>query len=257
LVKAQSCWLQNRIENIKEQNMIVNLAEKLYNGTKKSHTAAENVGFMKCFVKGVVDKECFAKFLSNFYFIYTALEIGIESHKHHPAIRGVYFPELNRQDALVKDMEFYYGEQWQEQIKPSPVTQTYLQRLQKLVNCSPELLIGHTYTRYMGDLSGGQMLQAIAQSGLKLQGFQGTSFYNFEQIPDKKAFKGKYRKALNSIPIDNVTAEKIVDEANYAFKLNMQIAQELEDMLIRAIGQLTFNNLTSSYTHGSTEVTTS
>lgn len=77
----------------------------------------------------------------------------------------------------------------------------------------------------MGDLSGGHMLQVIAQSSPKLEGFQGTSFYKFEHIPDKKAFKGKYRKALNSIPIDNGTAEKIVDKANYAFKLNMQIVQ--------------------------------
>ena len=124
--------------------MSVNLAGKLYDDTQKSHTSAENVGFMKFPVTGVVDKECFVKFWSNFYFIYTALEIGIENHKHNPVIKGIYFPELNYQDALVKDMEFYYGEKWQEQIKPSSVTQACLLRLKQLVNSSPELLIGHT-----------------------------------------------------------------------------------------------------------------
>ena len=237
--------------------MSSNLAGKLRVGTQKSHTAAENVGFMKCFVKGVVDKDCFAKFLSNLYFVYSALESGIKNYKEHPVIGVMYFPELNRRDALVKDMEFYYGNQWQGQIKPSPATQIYLQRLHQLVTQAPELLIGHTYTRYMGDLSGGQMLQAVAQSGLKLQGFQGTSFYNFEQISDKKAFKDKYRTALNSVPVDDVTAEKIVAEANYAFQLNMQMVQELEGSLIKAIGQVMFNTLTNSRSACSTEVAAS
>ncbi|CDN14949.1 Heme oxygenase [Richelia intracellularis] len=234
--------------------MSSNLAGKLRVGTQKSHTAAENVGFMKCFVKGVVDKDCFAKFLSNLYFVYSALEGGIKNYKNHPTVGVMYFPELNRQDALVKDMEFYYGNQWQEQIKPSAATQVYLQRLHQLVTHTPELLIGHTYTRYMGDLSGGQMLQRIAQSGLNLTGFQGTSFYNFEQIPDKKAFKDTYRIALNSVPVDDVTAEKIVGEANYAFQLNMEMVQELEGSLIKAIGQVMFNTLTNSRSTGSTEV---
>ena len=34
------------------------------------------------------------------------------------------------------------------------------------------------------------------------------------QIRDKKAFKEKYRQALNSLPIDDTTVEKIVAEAN-------------------------------------------
>ncbi|MDJ0798091.1 MAG: heme oxygenase (biliverdin-producing) [Calothrix sp. MO_167.B12] len=237
--------------------MSSNLAAKLRTGTQKSHTAAENVGFMKCFVKGVVDKDCFAKLLSNLYFVYGALEAGIENNRNHPVVGVMYFPELNRQAALEEDMEFYYGKQWRSQIKPSPATQTYLNRLQQLVTHAPELLIGHAYTRYMGDLSGGQMLQAIAQSGLKLTGFQGTSFYNFEQIPDKKVFKDKYRQALNSVPVDDGTADKIVAEAHYAFQLNMQMMQELEGSLIQAIGQVMFNTLTSTRSVGSTEVATS
>ncbi len=237
--------------------MSSNLAAKLRVGTQKSHTAVENVGFMKCFVKGVVDKDCFAKFLSNLYFVYNALETGMEKNKNHPVIGVMHFPELNRQAALEKDMEFYYGKQWRKQIKPSLATQAYLNRLQQLVAQAPELLIGHAYTRYMGDLSGGQMLQAIAQSGLKLTGFQGTSFYHFEQIPDKKAFKDKYRQALDAVPVDDATATKIVAEANYAFQLNMQMVQELEGSLIKAIGQVMFNTLTRSHSVGSTEVATS
>jgi heme oxygenase len=220
-----------------------NLAMKLRVGTQQAHTNSENVGFMKCFIKGVVDKNCFIQLLSNFYFVYSELEAAIEKHKQHPVISLIYFPELNRQSSLKQDMLFYYGNQWQETIKPSPATQAYIARIQQISTHEPALLLAHSYTRYLGDLSGGQMLQKIAQSALKLSGYTGTSFYNFEQIPDKQAFKEKYRQALDKLPIDDISADKIVAEANYAFKLNMQIFQELETLLIETIGRDTYNSL--------------
>ncbi|MGF1935427.1 MAG: heme oxygenase (biliverdin-producing) [Nostoc sp. ChiQUE02] len=235
--------------------MSSNLAIKLRSGTQQAHTSAENVGFMKCFLKGVVDKDCFAKFLSNLYYVYSELEAALDSHVEHPVISAVYFPELNRQSSLEKDMVFYYGDNWKEQVTPSPATQTYIDRIREISASEPALLLGHAYTRYMGDLSGGQMLQKVAQSALKLSGYEGTSFYNFEQIPDKKAFKDKYRQALNALPVDDITAERIVAEANNAFGLNLQMAQELEGSLIKALGQVLFNSLTRSQNSGSTEVT--
>ncbi|MBE9007400.1 heme oxygenase (biliverdin-producing) [Fortiea sp. LEGE XX443] len=233
--------------------MSSNLAVKLRSGTQKAHTAAENVGFMKCFLKGVVDRDCFAKFLSNLYFVYSELEAALASHQNHPVIGGVYFPELNRLAALEKDMVFYYGNGWRSLITPANHAKIYIARIQQLSASEPALLIGHAYTRYMGDLSGGQMLQKIAQSTLKLSGYEGTSFYNFEQIPDKKAFKDKYRDALNGVSVDDATADRIVAEANNAFSFNVQMAEELEGSLIRAIGQVLFNNLTRSHNLGSTE----
>ena len=225
-----------------------NLAIKLREGTQQSHAATEKIGFMKCFVKGMVDRSCFAKFLSNLYFVYSELEAALENHKNHPCISVLYFPELNRKANLEKDLEFYYGSEWQNKITPLAATQNYISRIREVAEKEPELLIGHAYTRYMGDLSGGQMLQKVVQSTLKLEGYQGTSFYNFEQIPDKKAFKNTYREALDKVPVDEKTADKIVVEANNSFQFNMQIAKELEEILIKSIGEVMFHKLISNET---------
>ncbi|MGI8504975.1 MAG: heme oxygenase (biliverdin-producing) [Hassallia sp.] len=224
--------------------MSSNLAVKLRAGTQQSHTMAENVGLMKCVLKGIVDRDIFATFLGNLYYVYSELQAAIESNLKHPFIGALYFPELNRKAFLEKDMVFYYGNDWCSLVTPSPVTQTYIKRIRELSATEPVLLLGHAYTRYMGDLSGGQMFQKLVQMALKLSGYEGTSFYNFEQIPDKNAFKNKYRQALNELPIDDATANRIIVEANNAFKLNMEIAQELEENLIKAIGKDTFNSLT-------------
>ena len=224
--------------------MSSNLAVKLRAGTQQSHTMAENVGLMKCVLKGIVDRDIFAKYLGNLYYVYSELEAAIESNLKHPFIRALYFPELNRKAFLEKDMVFYYGNDWCSLVTPSPVTQTYINRIREVSATEPALLLGHAYTRYMGDLSGGQMFQKVVQMALKLSVYEGTSFYNFEEIPDKNAFKNKYRQALNELPVDDTTANRIIAEANNGFKLNMQIAQELEENLIKAIGQDTFNSLT-------------
>jgi heme oxygenase len=113
--------------------------------------------------------------------------------------------------------------------------------------------VAHSYTRYLGDLSGGQILKNIAVNAMNLTDGQGTAFYEFETISDEKAFKNQYRAALNELPIDEATADRIVDEANDAFGKNMKMFMELEGNLIKAIGQMLFNTLTRRRSRGSTE----
>lgn len=236
--------------------MSINLATKLREGTKKSHTMAENVGFVKCFLKGVVEKTSYRKLVANLYFVYSAIEEEMEKHREHPVLSKVYFPELNRKQSLEKDLYYYYGPNWREQVAPSPAAQAYVQRIREISATEPELLIAQSYTRYLGDLSGGQILKGIAQRGMNLSEGEGSAFYEFADIPDEKAFKNKYRQAMNELPIDEAMADKIVDEANAAFGMNMKMFMELEGNLIKAIGQMLFNTLTRKRTAGSTELAT-
>ena len=236
--------------------MSSHLATKLREGTKKAHTMAENVGFVKCFLKGVVEKTSYRKLVSNLYFVYSAIEEEMERHHNHPVISKIHFSELNRKDSLEKDLYYYYGANWQEQITPSPAAQAYVQRIHEIANTAPALLVAHSYTRYLGDLSGGQILKGITQRGMNLSNGEGTAFYEFDDISDEKAFKDMYRQAMNDLPIDDAAAERIVEEANAAFGMNMAMFNELEGNLIKAIGQMLFNTLTRRFTRGSTELVT-
>lgn len=240
----------------REFSMSSNLATKLREGTKKAHTMAENVGFVKCFLKGVVEKNSYRKLVANFYFVYSAMEEEMERHRQHPVLSKIYFRQLNRQRSLEQDLSYYYGSNWREQIAPSPAGQEYIQRIRDLSASAPELLVAHSYTRYLGDLSGGQILKKIAQRAMNLSEEGGIAFYDFKDIPDEKAFKAMYREALDELPIDDATADRIVDEANAAFGMNMKMFMELEGNLIKAIGLMLFNTLTRRRTSGSTELAT-
>lgn len=224
--------------------MSIELATMLKEGTKKSHTMAENVGFVKCFLKGVVEKNSYRNLVANLYFVYSAMEEEMAKHTEHPILSQIYFPELNRKASLEEDLQYYFGNNWRETVSPSPAGEAYVKRIREVSAQSPELLVAHSYTRYLGDLSGGQILKGIAQRAMNLEDGAGTSFYEFEEISDEKAFKNTYRQALNELPIDQVTADNIVEEANDAFGLNMNMFKELEGNLIKGIGIMLFNTLT-------------
>nr|QUE28175.1 PbsA [Sahlingia subintegra] len=225
--------------------MATDLANQLREGTTKAHSMAENVTFVKSFLSGVVDKNSYKKLVANLYFVYCAMEEEILKNKNHDAISPIYFPELNRKESLEDDLEFYYGKNWINEVEASPATQVYVDRIHQIGNTQPELLVAHAYTRYLGDLSGGQILKKIAQSAMQLSTSEGVAFYNFKDIKDEKEFKNEYRSAINSITLSQETQDDIISEANISFNLNMKIFQELNSSLIKIMIMLLLNTIKS------------
>lgn len=223
----------------------MSLAEQLRQGTTKSHSMAENVSFVKSFLGGVVDKRSYRTLVANLFFVYSAIEEEMYKNKSNTSIGPIYFDQLNRKESLEKDLLYYYGSNWQSIVKPSTVTQIYVDRIHEIGNHQPELLISHAYTRYMGDLSGGQILKNIAKNAMQLSGDQGTEFYIFRNIKNDKEFKQMYRKALDSISVTENQVSLIISEANVAFNLNMKMFQELNSNIVKIMLMLLSNAITS------------
>jgi heme oxygenase len=213
--------------------MTSKLATQLREGTSKSHTMAENVNFIKSFLGGVIDRTSYTEMLSKLYFVYEAIENAMEQNKEHEYIKPIYFPELNRTESLKEDLIFHYGEDWLENITLSKATLDYVNRIKTVSKEKPELLVAHAYTRYLGDLSGGQILKKIAQRSMGLEGSEGLAFYEFKEVSDEAQFKLNYKAALDSLPIKENEASQIIAEANTAFTLNMNIFSELEFNLVK------------------------
>lgn len=240
-------------------NPVMTLSGRLREGTQQSHTAAENTAFMKCFMKGIVEREPLRKLFADLYFVYEALESALRQHARHSILSTNLLPELHhrlaRTEKLANDLRFYYGENWQAEIALSPAGRLYRERIQALSHNDPTLLIAHAYTRYMGDLSGGQNLQKVIRSALSLPPDQGTDFYNFEQITTaeaRRSFKDRYRRALDALPVNEAAIKRIIVEANEAFRLNRDVMHELEADVKASIGDHTFDLLTRQERPGST-----
>lgn len=206
------------------------LSELLKAGTVEAHDKAENTQFVKDFLKGHIRKELFKLATVALYFTYSALEEEMDGNRDQPQFAPLYFPEeLHRREALAKDLEFFYGENWQAVVQLSEATRKYVDRIHEVGRSEPELLVAHAYTRYMGDLSGGQVLKKVAQRALKLPSTgEGVHFYTFDNISSAKEFKQLYRSRMNDLDLDQETKLRIVEEANRSFGFNMEIFNELE-----------------------------
>ena len=225
---------------MKQNVRLVMFSKELKEGTSKSHSAAENTKFVSSFLKGVVSEENYRGLIANFYFVYRAMEEEISKHKSDPTIGQVYYKSLERTNSLERDLRYFYGPNWRSIVVPSEATQKYVNRIREV---EPYLLIAHHYTRYIGDLSGGVILKGIAEKALSLTG-EGLHFYDFPDISDAKGFKTTYRTQLDALPLTEQQKSAIIEEANYAFQLNMYLFDELEGNATKSLWKMLVNAIT-------------
>ena len=162
-----------------------------------------------------------------------------EEISKNPIVAVIDDPVLYRTNSLERDLRYYYGPNWRSIVTPTPACQEYVNRIRDVDKL---LLIGHHYTRYIGDLSGGQILKGIAEKAMTdLPEGEGLHFYDFDKIEDAKAYKNDYRATLDAMDLDQSQIDAIISEANYAFKLNMYMFDEIQGSARRSLWTLFTN----------------
>ena len=216
----------------------------LKEGTKESHSAAENTKFVASFLRGVVDYEEYRKLLTNFYYVYDTMEQRIRESED-PMVQAVRSESLERKEGIERDLEYYYGADWKEKQIPSDACNKYCHRINEVAEENPFLLVAHHYTRYIGDLSGGKILKEITARVLKPPAGKGLDFYEFPSIPDAKLFKQNYRAVLDNLGTTVPQENALIAEANYAFELNMNMFDEIKGNATKSFLKLALSYLGS------------
>jgi len=224
--------------------MMTDLAKQLKEGTKVSHSAAENTKFVASFLRGVVDYEEYRKLLTNFYYVYDTMEQRIRETED-PMVQAIKSEDLERKEAIERDLEYYYGPDWKDKQTPSEACNKYCHRLNEVAEQNPYLLVAHHYTRYIGDLSGGKILKEITARVLNPPQGKGLDFYEFPSIPDAKLFKQNYRACLDNLGTDASQEIALITEANYAFRLNMYMFDEIQGSASKSFLKLALSYLGS------------
>lgn len=200
--------------------------------TKDSHVRAENTELMLSFQRGKVTLEQYKLLLCSLHEVYQALEEELDRNSNHPGVAPIYFPaELARLEAIEKDLEYFYGRDWRAKIVVPAATKRYCHRLRQIGKENPEFLVAHAYTRYLGDLSGGQVLGRIAQKSMGLKSGEGLSFFAFPGVSSPNLFKQLYRSRMNSVELTEEERNGVLEEAVRAFELNIQVFDDLQKTL--------------------------
>ncbi|KAK2833864.1 hypothetical protein Q5P01_017753 [Channa striata] len=213
------------------------LSEQIKAATKANHVRAENTELMLSYQKGRISLTQYKLLLCSLYEIYKALEEELDRNAAHPAVAPIYFPqELARVESLERDLQHFFGSDWRRKLIVPAATHRYQQRLRQIGKENPELLVAHAYTRYLGDLSGGQVLGKITQKSLGLSSKEGLLFFSFPGVSSPNRFKQLYRSRMNSVELTEGQRAAVLEEAVSAFELNIQVFDDLQKMLNATAG---------------------
>lgn len=205
---------------------VIPFSAALRERSSSAHSSSEGSGFMTDLMKGEGTRDDYVALVAQHWCIYAALEAAAERMRRDPVASVFISDRLTRLPALEADLEFLIGPDWRERIEPLPTTRAYVARIEQVGATWPGGFVAHHYTRYLGDLSGGQFIGRLMQRRF---GFEtnGIGFYVFDDIADPKAFKDVYREQLDAAPWDAAEQQRVIDEVLLAYRFNTELFEDL------------------------------
>ena len=207
----------------------VSVVTSLYLRTKALHVEAERSGIIRDLLRGEASRDGYVLFLRNLLPAYQELERGLELHCGSPGLDALASYRLGRAPALESDLAALGGEGWTTDIPLLAAGEIYAGRIAKAAEGDGTRLIAHAYTRYLGDLSGGLILQRLLIRSLGLRPCE-LSFYDFPRFSDLSALKSDYRAALDRAGALASDPPMVVEEGAVAFSLNIDLSWAVRNM---------------------------
>ena len=202
------------------------LALRMRNRVAGLHRRAERTGIVAALMTGSVTQSGYSLYLRNLLPAYQAMERALFRHRDRAAIAPFAQPALYRAEAIQADLDAIAPPGWRATLPLVPTAERYAARIAWAGDACADLLLAHAYTRYLGDLSGGQIMRARLQ---RLFGadFRATAFADFPAIADVAAFKDGFRTALDEAGQAIRHPDRVVEEAAIAFEMNIQLSGEV------------------------------
>jgi heme oxygenase len=201
------------------------LAARLREETKPLHVEVERAGIMPALLRGALDRGAYCRLLRNLFEIYDALELALRRCAARPEVAPIVLPALFRADALAADLRTVHGSDWPS-LAVAAAASDYAARLREIEVQAPARLAAHAYVRYLGDVSGGQIVGRIVGASLRLAGDHGQRFYAFGDRSTIRQLAARFRRGLDSTAT-SAHADEIVAEAKLAFRLHKRLFEEL------------------------------
>jgi heme oxygenase len=199
--------------------------------TWTNHRRAEETEYLRDLVAGRVDRAGYAEMVAQHYFAYAVLEEAGQIMRSDPVAGRFVDAALVRIPALEQDLFALLGAEWSTVVSPNQSTRHYCDRMRQVCFDWPGGFVAHHYTRYLGDLSGGQFLARAIERRLGLDARTGTAFYDFSPVGDLAAYREAYRQRLDAAPWSAEEQARIIEETALAYDLNTEVLVELGDTL--------------------------
>lgn len=197
------------------------LVQSMRERTTGLHAAAEGSGVVAALMRRQVSRERYALYLRNLLPAYQAMEQALR-RQDRPELAELAQPSIYRAESIVADLDCLAGAEWGTTLPLLPAGEQYAARVEWAGGGA--MLIAHCYTRYLGDLNGGQTMARRLADALG-PNCPALAFSAFPAVEDVRTFIRTYRAALDRAGDTLADAAPVIEEAVAAFQLNIALSE--------------------------------
>lgn len=202
------------------------LSDRLRTETAAVHRAAERSGFIADLIRGRATKDGYVLFVRNLQPVYAAMERRLRSSTSISSLGAFADLRLNRLKSIEHDLAAMDGDAWHH-LPVLAATDAYVAAIESAADAGAARLTAHAYARYLGDLSGGQILKPVLARNLQLP-LDALTFYDFPEIADIPPMKESLRASLDTIEAQGPEADALCAEAIAAFRHNIAVSEAVQ-----------------------------
>jgi len=201
-----------------DQDARPNLADHLRASSSSQHRDTETRSFITELMSGSLSLADYTRYLAQYAWVYEALEQLVDRVSQVDRL-DLFDPKLDRLPAIESDLVALGVTDWRRDHPPLAATTAYIEHLQSLTSADTVRCLAHHYTRYLGDLSGGQAIAALVGRHYGAAPEQ-LGFYRFDAISNIVQYKRAYRDRLNELSLAPAEVDNLVAEVDAAFTFN-------------------------------------
>lgn len=201
-------------------------SRRLREATSAAHDRAESQQFIQLLLKGSLNVRALVLLLESLLPVYEQLEVHMRDQAAEPTVGLFDHRSLDRAQRLRDDLARFGrcgipG--------PNPAVDAYVNVIADSA-ASPQRLLAHHYTRYLGDLAGGQVISRLVQRHYGVPESH-LSYYDFSDLGDTHHYRKTYRALLDLVQWTLDEQAEFIEECERAYTANAVLFAALAQRL--------------------------
>lgn len=164
--------------------------------------------------------------------VYAALEARVRDRNDDASVSLFDHGRLDRTDRIASDLAQCGRRVPRDPIVPA--VSDYVRAIESSAT-SPQRLLAHHYTRYLGDMAGGQVIASMLQRHYRV-GPEALTFYDFSDLGDTVHYRRRYKSLLDLVPWSPLEQAEFIAECRVAFTCNADVFGQLGEHVGATLG---------------------
>jgi len=202
--------------------------DQMKHETFDAHELSKDSGFAQNIMGGLWSPVAFVEWQRALYPVYVMLEDILMKNRKDPVLNMFDHRKLDRRDKIFSDLAFYGVDPVADPSRLPAVT-AYIEAVYQ-AGSSPQRIMAYHYTRYMGDMIGGQVISRCLSEKYDMSP-ESLTCYDFTTIGDVFHYRKTYKNLLNNVSWTEEERRAFIEEVKVAYTVNANLFEELYVLL--------------------------